>query len=111
MSHHTSDDAGESMVRSTGSTVSVVRAALFAGAVLATAGCANEPLRGPTTFTPIMVLSAVSANAAEAEPASADLTPINDISKKSLAAKVLASRALESVTGLKTDPARLSEHD
>ena len=87
-----------------------LRAAFVACAALSTAGCANEPVGGPASFSPMMLLNA-PANAAEAsQPEAAPPVP-DDLSRKSLAAKVLAARALESVTGLTTDPARLSEHD
>jgi hypothetical protein len=90
-----------------------LRSSLIAAAALTTSGCANETvgrggvgqmmmLSGPATTT----LASASAEAGSGTAAIAD-----DISRKSFAAKVLASRALESVTGLKADPARLSEHD
>ena len=88
-------------------TLSVI---VLAGIACSLGACANEPLNGgQPRFAPRMNLTTPAA-AAEAPPVQST-TPSNDLSKKSLAAKVLASRALESVTGLKTDPARLSEHD
>lgn len=89
----------------------LTRSALLAVVALGTTACANEPLSGgvPQFSQPMRLLNS-GALAAEApavgQPASAD-----DVAHKSLAAKVLAARALETVTGLKTDPARLSEHD
>jgi hypothetical protein len=85
-----------------------IRATLFAAIACSLGACANEPLNGgQPNFAPMMNLTSPAA-AAEVAPVPGH---IDDLSKKSLAAKVLASRALESVTGLKTDPARLSEHD
>jgi hypothetical protein len=63
---------------------------ILAGALLA--GCANSQ--------PIAVGFAGPAQAAEAD---------RDPSKKTLASKVLSAIALERVTGLKPDPARLNE--
>lgn len=85
------------------------RAAMLAAVALGTTACANEPLNGgtPRFAAPMMLLNS-QAVAAEAPMAA---IPPADLSHKSLAAKVLASRALETVTGLQTDPARLSEHD
>ena len=89
----------------------VLRTGVLAALALSVTGCANEPLNAgtPRFASPMMMLSAQSANAAEAVAPVTD--PPANLSHKSLAAKVLASRALETVTGLKTDPARLSEHD
>ena len=87
----------------------IVRAAILSAVAVATCACANEPLAG-STIAPMMMLGPPATVAAEVKMAAAP-TADDDISKKSLAAKVLASRALEAVTGLKTDPARLSEHD
>jgi hypothetical protein len=75
--------------------------------------CAGEPISGPR-LAPMMLgataaeASGISSPSAEAAPA-AEAVP--HLPRTSLAAKVLGSRALERVTGLKTDPARLSEHD
>lgn len=90
---------------------SFIRSTLIACAALGLTACASEPVRGPAGFSPMMMLSAQPAAAAEANPASEPADPLHELSRKSLAAKVLASRALESVTGLPIDPARLSEHD
>ncbi len=88
--------------------------------IVALGGCASEtPLTSTASFVPAMMLRGpqtvdapdpVTAHAKASAPANA-ADPLYDLSRKSLAAKVLASRALETVTGLKTDPARLSEHD
>ncbi len=88
------------------------RFALLALVALATTACANEPLAGGTPhFAEPMRLLNSGALAAEAPVAPSAGTSGDDMPHKSLAAKVLAGRALETVTGLKTDPARLSEHD
>jgi hypothetical protein len=88
--------------------VSLIRVALISGVALSVTACANEPIRGPHGFAPMMMLNAPAAEAAQlTEP----VDPMHELSKKSLAAKVLTSRALETVTGLAIDPARLSEHD
>lgn len=89
----------------------LLRAAMIAGAALGLTACASEPVRGPAGFIPMMMLSAQPASAAVAPMAMEPADPLHELSRKSLAAKVLASRALESVTGLPIDPARLSEHD
>lgn len=90
----------------------LTRSALLAVVALGTTACANEPLNGGTTrFAEPMRLLNSGAMAAEAPAAAFVATTGDEIAHKSLAAKVLASRALETVTGLKTDPARLSEHD
>jgi hypothetical protein len=62
------------------------------------------------------MLGASPAAAASIEPQAESPAPVGadplvSISRKSLASKVLTSRALEQVTGLSVDPARLSEHD
>ena len=86
-----------------------LRLTLVTAAALGTTACANEPTTG--SFAPMMMVNA-PARTADATPAvSVAQAPSDDLSRKSFAAKVLASRALESVTGLKADPARLSEHD
>ena len=91
-----------------------VRITVLAAVGIATTACANEPLNGgtPRFGAPMMLLNSQAA-AAEAPNAASPTAamPPADPTHKSLAAKVLASRALETVTGLKTDPARLSEHD
>jgi hypothetical protein len=77
-------------------------------------GCASEPVLKGASFAPAMMLSGPATLAPAAETNALDHTPadpMHELSRKSMAAKVLASRALESVTGLKADPARLSEHD
>ena len=91
--------------------VSIIRIALISGVALSVTACANEPNRGPRAFGPMMMLKAPAASAAEAPPIAEPVDPMHELSKKSLAAKVLTSRALETVTGLAIDPARLSEHD
>ena len=73
-------------------------------------GCANEPVGRTISFAPMMMLSA-PATAAELPAVAEPADPFHELSHKSLAAKVLASRALEAVTGLPIDPARFSEHD
>jgi hypothetical protein len=92
-----------------------VRAGLCAGLALAISGCANEPATHRASFAPMMMLSsAAMAPETFAGQVTADtdaVAPIRNVTHKSLAAKVLASRALETVTGLAIDPARLSEHD
>lgn len=91
----------------------LIRSVLVAGLASGAGACANEPLKGPSALAPMMMLNAPAA-AAHAQPVADTQTGANtgqDLSRKSLAAKVLASRALETVTGLKADPARLSEHD
>ena len=74
------------------------------------AGCANEPVGRNVSFASMMMLSA-PATAAELPAVAEPADPFHELSHKSLAAKVLASRALETVTGLPIDPARFSEHD
>ena len=80
------------------------------------AGCAVEPLAPRQQAMGLMRLQAP----AEPIAASSDATPgevfeshpgDRHLAHKSMAAKVLASRALANVTGLPIDPARLSEHD
>ncbi len=87
-----------------------LRSMLVAASAVSLGACANEPVVGASAFAPIMMAGAKTAQATEIR-AVAPADPIHELSRKSLAAKVLASRALENVTGLKTDPARLSEHD
>jgi hypothetical protein len=91
--------------------VCLIRVALISGVALSVTACANEPIHGPRAFGPMMMLNAPSASAAELVPLAEPVDPMHELSKKSLAAKVLTSRALETVTGLAIDPARLSEHD
>ena len=91
--------------------VSMIRVALISGVALSVTACANEPNRGPRAFGPMMLLNAPAANAAETATLAEPVDPMHELSRKSLAAKVLTSRALETVTGLAIDPARLSEHD
>lgn len=100
-------------------------------AVVGMSGCANEPKLAPS-LAPMMIggpaaaatapvsLTGSLTGIAAAASAPDTLPPGNlapdafapeNLARKSLAAKVLAARALETVTGLKTDPARLSEHD
>ncbi len=80
-------------------------------AAMTLGACANEPMSGRTGFVPASMLRGPDPVSSAAEPVTAPADPVHELSRKSLAAKVLASRALEAVTGLKTDPARLSEHD
>jgi hypothetical protein len=89
--------------------VSTIRVAMISAVAMGLTACASEPVHGPHGFGPMMMLNAPSApvSTASDEPAS----PMQELSHKSLAAKVLTSRALETVTGLAIDPARLSEHD
>ena len=87
----------------------MVRASMLSALTLGVGACANDPTVKAAGFAPLMMIGAATPAEAAAVPRPAD--PIHELSRKSLAAKVLASRALESVTGLKTDPARLSEHD
>jgi len=98
--------------------------------VVGMSGCANEPKLAPS-LAPMMIggpaaaatapvnLTGIAAGASAGDTLSAGSLAANapdafapeNLAHKSLAAKVLAARALETVTGLKTDPARLSEHD
>ncbi|MEQ1695022.1 MAG: hypothetical protein ABL901_04200 [Hyphomicrobiaceae bacterium] len=88
--------------------VRLIRVALISGVALSVTACANEPIRGSHGFGPMMMLNGPAPHAAQlTEP----VDPMVELSRKSLAAKVLTSRALETVTGLAIDPARLSEHD
>lgn len=89
--------------------MSFIRAVLIAGVALSVTACANEPVGG-RSLGPMMMLNGPAA-VAEASPAADKPDPFHELSKKSLAAKVLTSRALETVTGMAIDPARLSEHD
>ena len=98
--------------------VNLIRAALISGVALSVTACANEPMSGPRSLGPIMMLNGPATEAAPlAEPADPKLAdpkladPMHELSRKSMAAKVLASRALSTVTGVAIDPARLSEHD
>ncbi len=88
--------------------VGLIRVALISSVALGLTACANEPNHGPRTFGPMMMLNAPATQSA---PLAEPVDPMHELSKKSLAAKVLTSRALETVTGLAIDPARLSEHD
>lgn len=89
------------------------RTLVTAACAIAVSGCANEPKLAPS-LNPMMM---VGGPAAAATASTDDLghgshtVPPDSLAHKSQAAKVLAARALEIVTGLKTDPARLSEHD
>ncbi len=91
----------------------MIRTIIFAGCACSLAGCANETLSKSAAISPMM-LGALPASAA-AQPATA--IPAQkpdaalDISRKSLASKVLTGRALEHVTGMTVDPARFSELD
>lgn len=82
------------------------RSACILGVGIASAGCASEPKLG-AGLPPMMLVGAPAATTelAKGDPAQ------DDIVRKSMAAKVLAARALELVTGAKPDPARLSELD
>lgn len=90
--------------------MTIIRAALVCGVATSVTACANEPVNGSRSFGPMMMLNA-PAQAAEAAPVPEKPDPLHELTKKSLAAKVLTSRALETVTGMAIDPARLSEHD
>lgn len=87
----------------------MLRVSVIAAMTLGAGACANDPSGKTAGFAPVMMIGAATPVEAATLPKAAD--PIHELSRKSLAAKVLASRALETVTGLKTDPARLSEHD
>ena len=81
---------------------------IVAASVLATilCGCAESEPAASARFVQANLLGAPRSATAEAN--ATDLMPPL---KKTFAAKVLAANALESVTGLQTDPARLGEHD
>jgi hypothetical protein len=79
----------------------------WAGLALSLGACASEPIVGSK---PMMMLGAPQTPDTTRqvnEPAD----PLHELSRKSLAAKVLTGRALATVTGLAIDPARFSEHD
>ena len=88
-----------------------LRVSLVLGAAVATSACANEPINGAALGSMMMLNGPAQAIPAPAASSHPEATANDDLSRKSLAAKVLASRALESVTGMKADPSRLSEHD
>lgn len=88
----------------------VTRAALLSCVALSVTACANEPV-GSRGFAPMMMVGGAKAEAPAVAAAPEPTDPFHELSKKSLAAKVLTSRALENVTGMAIDPARLSEHD
>lgn len=88
----------------------VRRSSLIVCVAAGLTGCANEPAGRNVSFAPLMMLSG-PATAAELPAVAEPADPFHELSHKSLAAKVLASRALETVTGLPIDPARFSEHD
>lgn len=114
----------------------MLRVALLTGVAFGVSACANEPSITHVGFAPMMMVAGPAA-AHRIEPSSASSPSLTgagqvavtateadpsrrtallgasayDISKKSMAAKVLAARALENVTGIKPDPARFSEHD
>ena len=88
-----------------------VRIALIFGLSTGLTACANEPSRGPATFAPMMMVQGPSVAVVETASSAEPSDPLHELTRKSLAAKVLASRALETVTGLPIDPARFSEHD
>lgn len=83
------------------------RLACILGVGIASAGCASEPKLG-AGLSPMMLAGAPAATTARA---TGDPSQDDDLARKSMAAKVLAARALELVTGAKPDPARLSELD
>lgn len=90
----------------------MLRITLVAGVAVGLTACANEPTLPRPGLPPLMLLGAQHSVASEpAEATTSTLSPVMDLARKSMAAKVLSARALEIVTGLKTDPARLSEHD
>jgi hypothetical protein len=71
-------------------------------------------------FGPAMMVGGPDVLGPDAEPGVTGFTrtdpqaiadQLDDLRRKSMAAKVLTARALEAVTGMKPDPARLSEHD
>jgi hypothetical protein len=72
-----------------------MRAITLIGVLSACAGCANEPKLG-AHLAPSVTSSAQAAAAPEQMP------------KKTMADRVLTAIALERVTGLKPDPARLA---
>jgi hypothetical protein len=88
-----------------------LRASLALAAGFGTSACANEPIKGAALGSMMMLNGTAQAAPAPVMAPQPEAASNDDLSRKSFAAKVLASRALESVTGLKADPARLSEHD
>ncbi len=81
------------------------RASLIVAAGLACSACANQQIGAPGNLQTAGLQAISSASAAEAN-AEAQL-----LAKKTMAGKVLTALALERVTGLKPDPARVSEID
>ncbi|MEL6372734.1 MAG: hypothetical protein AAFR04_02055 [Pseudomonadota bacterium] len=75
------------------------RCAILALAAFALCGCANSATR---------INAIMSANAAEAPPTTTGVTD-EELTRKTLASKMLAAIALERVTGAKPDPSRLAE--
>lgn len=93
----------------------MIRAMILAGCACSLAGCANETLSKAGSLSPMM-LGASSASAAPQATAAAptsisETSATPEISRKSLASKVLTGRALQAVTGMTVDPARFSELD
>jgi len=99
----------------------MLRLAVVASAALGVSACAGDvSLTPPKSLAPMMMVGGPELGVGQPTPLSqttlspaattADDQPLQ-LARKSLAAKVLTARALETVTGLKPDPARLSEHD
>lgn len=93
----------------------MLRATLVAGVAAGVSACANEPQLPRAALPPMMLMGGPATQVAMQPDAvqtpRADAVASLDVGRKSMAAKVLTARALEIVTGLKPDPARLSEHD
>lgn len=104
----------------------MLRLAVVASAAVGVSACAGDvSLTPPKSLAPMMMVggpelgigqpaslsqSSLSQTSLPQGATTADDQPLQ-LARKSLAAKVLTARALETVTGLKPDPARLSEHD
>lgn len=88
----------------------LLRAALIAGVAFGLSACANEVKLHPSALAPMM-MGGPAVAAPTVVAAVTETSGDRDVTRKSMAAKVLTARALEIVTGLKPDPARLSEHD
>jgi hypothetical protein len=91
----------------------MIRAVILAGCACSLAGCANETLTKSGQMSPMMLgaTAAIAAPQTAATSPAPTASPNLEISRKSLASKVLTGRALEQVTGMTVDPARFSELD
>lgn len=76
---------------------------IVGGMALACAGCAGETKLGNSLTGPTFATSALAAT----PPSQATLAP-GEMPRKTMSDKILAAIALERVTGLKPDPARLT---